>query len=75
MPVESTQFIHLESLPHPLKDILLVSLAQRTSLGSMTGEPARVFFGDDLMPVVITTVGLSVFVNDDGNPLFHRVTK
>jgi hypothetical protein len=72
---ESTQSIDLESLPHPLKNILLIRLAQRTSLGSMAGEPTRIFFANDLMPVVIPTMGLSVLVNDDGNPLFHRVTK
>jgi hypothetical protein len=41
----------------------------------MACEPARIFFGDNLVSVVITTIGFSIFVNHDGDPLFHRVTK
>jgi hypothetical protein len=72
---KATQFVYPESLTHPRKDILLIRLAQRTSLGSVAGEPTRIFFGNDLMPIVITTIRLSIFVNHDGDPLFHRVTK
>jgi hypothetical protein len=41
----------------------------------MACEPARVFFGDNLMPVIIATVGFSIVIDHDGDPLFHRVTK
>jgi hypothetical protein len=27
------------------------------------------------MPVVIATIGFSVFINHNGDPLFHRITK
>jgi hypothetical protein len=74
MQTEATQ-LFIESFTHPRKYIFLVSLTQRTSLGSMAREPTGIFFADNLVPVVITTIGLSIFVNHDGDPLFHRVTK
>jgi hypothetical protein len=41
----------------------------------VAGENARNFLSDNLMPIVITAIGFSVFVNHDGDPLFHRVAK
>jgi hypothetical protein len=62
-------------LTTPPEDILLVSLAQRASLRPVAFiEPATVF-GDDLMPIIITTIGFSIFVNHDGDPSFHCFTK
>jgi hypothetical protein len=75
MQTEATQQLYPESFTHPRKDILFISLTQRTSLGSVTGEPTRIFFGNDLMSVVITAIGPAIFVDHDRDPLFHCFTK
>jgi hypothetical protein len=75
MQTEATQHVYLESFTHPRKHIFLVSLAQGTSLRSVACEPTRIFFGDNLVSVIITTIGFSIFVNHNGDPLFYRITK